>query len=119
VVNRDYSALLPAKEELFEFWSAKGGMITLRAWKGLLRECEKIRADAAGGMAVLKEEITKAAERGQQGIEYSRWMAFGVNRFAKGATPAQPEVRHPASREFRGGRFVDEPVTNPLFKDAG
>lgn len=118
-VKRDYTALLPAKEEIIEFWTAKSGKITQRAWDGLLRECEKIRADGAGGMAVLKDELAKAAERGQQGIDHSRWLAYGVNRFAKSTTAAQPEVRHPASREFRNGRFVDEPVTNPLLKGAG
>lgn len=117
VVDHDYSALLPAMNDLFEFWAAKSGKITQRAWKGLLRECEKIRADGAGGMAVLKQEITKSAERGQQGIDHSRWLAYGVNRFAKGATAAQPEQKHPASRVFTAARgFDDEPVTNPVLK---
>jgi hypothetical protein len=116
-VKRDYSALLPAKEEIIEFWTAKSGKITQLAWNGLLRECEKIRADGAGGMVVLKDELAKAAERGQQGIDHSRWMAYGVNRFAKAATAAQAEFKHPAAREFRNGRFVDEPATNEILSE--
>ena len=92
IAKRDYASLLPAKAEIVDFWNAKSGSVTLRAWNGLLRECEKIRVDAAGGMAVLKDELTKAAERGQQGIDHARWMAYGVNRFAKNGTPAQAKT---------------------------
>jgi hypothetical protein len=79
-------------DELLAFWTAKSGKITKLAWEGLLRESEKIRADASGGMSVLKDELAKAAERGQQGLDHSRWLAYGANRFTKAASPAQAKT---------------------------
>ena len=83
------SNLREAADELLDFWANKSGKVTERAWTLLLGQAEKIRADHNGGMKVLKEELQRAAGYGQQGLDYSRWLAYGKPRFN---TPAQAKT---------------------------
>jgi hypothetical protein len=83
------SNLREAADELLDFWANKSGKVTERAWTLLLGQAEKIRADYNGGMKVLKEELQRAAGYGQQGLDYSRWLAYGKPRFN---TPAQAKT---------------------------
>jgi hypothetical protein len=94
---------------LREFWSVKKGTRSERAWKRLCNKLSTfapkdrvpaLQAACNAGWADIYEPVPPRARTGQFG-------AYG----------AEPESKHPASREFRNGRFVDEEAlgTNPVL----
>lgn len=94
-------------ELLREFWSVKKGTRSERAWKRLCNKLSTfapkdrvpaLQAACNAGWADIYEPVPPRPRAGQFG---------GI----------EAEVRHPASREFRNGRFVDEdgPTTNPAL----
>jgi Arc/MetJ-type ribon-helix-helix transcriptional regulator len=102
------------KPELLSFWSEyKAGKKTRAAAALLITGCQDLLDKY--GEKVLREQIALACANNWQSITLKGYEQYGLPRRIGGA-PAQPEVKHPASREFRGGRFVDEepPVTNPV-----
>lgn len=106
------------KPELLEYWRKyKSGKKTEVAARILINGCRKIAERY--GQAALREQIELACGYGWENITLANYERYGVpaRKQAISAAPEQP--KHPASREFRNGRFVDEdlPVTNPLLKE--
>jgi hypothetical protein len=96
-------------ELLQEFWSVKKGTRSERAWKRLCNKLSNfapkdrepaLQAACNAGWADIYEPLPPRARTGQFG-------GYGI----------EPDSKHPASREFRNGRFVDEepPATNPAL----
>jgi len=111
--KKEINKCLEQHEELIrEFWAVKGGSKGDTAWKLLMTELTKLQDKH--GDAVVTEQLHLAINGKWQGISAARYEQF---KAPKGGAPAQPEFKHPAAREFRNGRFVDEPVTNPILKD--
>jgi len=105
---------LQKHEELIrEFWRLKKGSKGSTAWKLLNTELKNLQAKY--GDAVVEEQLQLAINGKWAGIRLSNYEAF---KAPKGNAPAQPEFKHPAAREFRNGRFVDEdgPTTNPVLE---
>ena len=102
---------------ILEFWRVKKGSRGQTAWKLLITELTKLQE--RHGHAVVKEQLELGINAKWYGVVAARYEQF---RAPKAGRPAEPEVvpKHPASRLFRNGRFVDEeePVTNPLLADA-
>ena len=105
--------LEPESEFIREFWKHKKGSKGQVAWKLLTAELEKIRS--AYGLPVVSEQLQLAINGKWQGITLRNYENFSA---PKGNTPPQPVHKHPAAREFRNGRFVDEdgPTTNPALE---
>ena len=63
---------------------------------------------------IAREQLDLAVNNRWNGISLSNYEKF----LPKAATAAQAEFKHPAAREFRNGRFVDEdgPTTNPALE---
>jgi len=105
---------LSRHEELIaEFWKVKKGSKGETAWK--LLNTELVKLQSKYGDAVVEEQLQLAINGKWAGIRLSNYEQF---KAPKGSTPAQPEYKHPASRVFQGGRFVDEdgPTTNPALE---
>ena len=114
IVSMSLSAELEPEAELIrEFWRIKKGSKGETAWKLLTGELLKIRSKH--GNTVMREQLELAINGKWQGITLRNYENFAA---PKGNTPAQPEHKHPAAREFRNGRFVDEdgPTTNPALE---
>jgi hypothetical protein len=114
IVSMSLSAELEPEAELIrEFWRLKKGSKGETAWKLLTGELLKIRSKH--GNTVMREQLELAINGKWQGITLRNYENFSA---PKGNTPAQPEHKHPAAREFRNGRFVDEdgPTTNPALE---
>lgn len=89
---------------IVEFWAVKKGVRSERVWN---RICDKLRG-------WVPKERKEALERS---ISNGWGDVFDppVPRFTRPNQPPEPP-RHPAAREFRNGKFVDEePVTNPVL----
>jgi hypothetical protein len=95
---------------LREFWSVKKGTRSERAWNRLCNKLSTfapkdrepaLQAACNAGWADIYEPVPPRARTGMFG-------GFGT----------EPEGKHPASREFRNGRFVDEetPVANQVLR---
>jgi hypothetical protein len=106
-----HPSLIQHRELIEEFWRVKRGSKSEQGWKLLMTELEKLQK--LYGDPVVEEQLRLASNGLWKGISVRLYEQF---KAPKGATPAQPEHKHPASREFRGGRFVDEepPATNPV-----
>ena len=99
--------LLGCADLLVEFWAVKKGTRStpvfnrvankLLSWTPAERQEALERAIASGWGDVFQPQ--------PKGAGKPAW--------------APPEFKHPAAREFRNGRFVDDepPVTNPILKD--
>ena len=98
------SELVPFADLIAEFWKGKKGSKGETALNLLITNLSRIHAKY--GADVVKEQL-------QLGISAKTWNSITLTnyeRFAlKGPTAAQPQVKHPAAREFRNGRFLDEP----------
>jgi hypothetical protein len=107
--------LLPVAELVHEFWRAKKGSRGDTAWKLLMTELLKIRQRY--GEAVVREQLQLAINGKWMGITLLRYEQF---KQPVGGRPNEvAEVpKHPASRLFQNGRFVDEdgPTTNPALQ---
>ena len=88
---------------ILEFWRVKKGSKGDTAWKLLITELQKLQAKH--GDAVVQEQLQLAINGKWAGVRLAAYEQFKAPR---GGPAMQPEVRHPASREFRNGRFVDE-----------
>ena len=101
--------------EILAFWKVKKGAKNEQAWSMLLTELEKIQAKH--GDAVVLEQL-------QLGVQSGTWSSISLARYEQfKPKPGRPnevaEVpKHPASRLFQNGRFVDEdgPTTNPALQ---
>jgi hypothetical protein len=105
------------RDKLETFWrEGKSGKKSKHAaallFSGLRSIAEKY------GEKVVLEQLELATAKGFDNITLKNYEQFGVARRNTAATPAQPEHKHPAAREFRNGRFVDEdgPTTNPALE---
>jgi len=107
--------LKPVSAELLDFWKHKGGKTTKRAWDGIIRESRKIIDHKDGSIDVIREELNHAAARGQQGIEYTRWIAYKATPKAKPYWQQEPEMKHPAHRDFTAERIAAEKEGNQNF----
>jgi hypothetical protein len=96
--------LADCAELLQEFWFVKKGTRSERAWNRLINKLrtfsEKDRLEA----------LQAACNAGWADVYEPKPPLIN-------GKPAQPELKHPAAREFRGGRFVDEPTTNPALEN--
>jgi hypothetical protein len=104
------------KSELLEFWQKyKSGKKTEVAARILVSGCRKIAERY--GQAALKEQIELACGYGWENITLANYERFGLPARKPGGIAAMSEMKHPASREFRNGRFVDEdgPTSNPVL----
>jgi len=100
-------------DDIKAFWKAKKGAKNERAWAILLTELEKILSKYGEG--AMLDQLRLGTQAGTwNSISCARYEQFSKPRSGPGS---QPEHKHPAAREFRNGRFVDEPVTNPILKD--
>jgi len=97
------------KALIAEFWQAKKGSKGETAWNLLIGQLGKIQAKY--GPTVCAEQLQLAINAPWQSITLQKMEQF----MPKGATPAQAEHKHPAAREFRNGRFVDEPATGGVL----
>jgi hypothetical protein len=103
------------KPDLLAYWREdKGGKKSEAAARTLINGCRAIRDKY--GDKVLRDQIEMARGYGWENITLRNYEAHGLPR-SRGGAPAQPEIKHPAAREFRNGRFVDEdgPTTNPAL----
>ena len=85
------------EKEILEFWKAKGGKKSERAWTRLMGQLSKIHAHLNVGRSVTGREqfldqIDLAIAKGFESIEFSNFQAFANP--GKGAAP-KPEQRHP------------------------
>ena len=102
------------KADLLCYWREdKAGKKSESAAKTLISSCRAIR-DRYGDK-VLRSQIELARGYGWENITLSNYEKFGLPR-SRGGAPAQPEHKHPAAREFRNGRFVDEPTTGGVLE---
>lgn len=108
-----FEALQQHAELIEEFWRVKKGSKGDTAWKLLQTELGKLQASY--GDAVVAEQLKMAINGKWAGVSASRYEQFRAPRGGQQQPPEQ--VKHPASREFRNGRFVDEegPTTNPAL----
>jgi hypothetical protein len=106
--------LEPFADLIQDFWKIKGGSKNDRAWSLLQTELTKLQK--AHGDEVTRHQIELAINGKWKGITEANFTRFSA---PKGNAFAQPEFKHPAAREFRNGRFVDEdgPTTNPVLKE--
>ena len=102
--------LAPHKVWIREFWQSKKGAKSETAFNLLIENLEKIHAKY--GAQVLEEQLKLGINGRWQSITLKNLETFA----AKGATPAQPEVRHPASRVFTAKDF-DGPRTGGVLSD--
>lgn len=114
------SELLFFADDLKTWWAlrrkqhGKQAIGTEQAWKASQNALLAILR--VHGRKVAQDTVTAALANGWRGIRES----YAVLPKAVRANEAPEPTRHPASREFRNGRFVDEelPVTNPILKGA-
>ena len=101
--------LADLEDLLREFWSVKKGTRSERAWKRL---CNKLRTFAP---ADREPALQAACNAGWADIYEPAPPRPRPGQFAA----PEPAPKHPASRLFMNGRWVDEepPVTNPLLVD--
>lgn len=101
-----------------EFWRVKRGSRGDTAWK--LLEAELLKLQTAHGDAVVAEQLQLAINGKWQGVSARRYEEFQAAKGSRANSgfqgPPEPS-RHPASRVFQGGRFVDEEpaATNPVL----
>ena len=102
------------KTDLLAYWREdKGGKKSEAAARTLINGCRAIREKY--GDKVLRDQLELARGYGWENITLRNYEAHGLPRARNGA-PIQPETRHPAAREFRNGRFVDdEPAANGVL----
>lgn len=83
------AALLPVVSELLEFWPARSGAKTQRAWKLMLSEAERIQGHTHGGTDILRAQLLQGVKakiqkgRGWASLDFDRWLQFGT----KAGTP--------------------------------
>ena len=108
-----YPNLLTHQELIEEFWRVKRGSKSHQGWALLMTELTKLQK--LYGDEVVAEQLRLAANGLWKGVSVRLYEQFKTQW---GNTPAQPEHKHPAAREFRNGRFVDEdgPTTNPALE---
>jgi hypothetical protein len=95
---------LKKHEELIrEFWRLKKGSKGSTAWKLLNTELKNLKAKY--GDAVVEEQLQLAINGKWAGIRLSNYEAF---KAPKGNAPAQPEMKHPAHRDFTAERLERE-----------
>lgn len=89
---------------IVEFWAVKKGVRSERVWN---RICDKLRGWVPKER---KESLERSISNGWGDV-----FEPPAPRFTRTNQPPEP-TRHPAAREFRNGKFVDEePVTNPVL----
>jgi hypothetical protein len=107
------------KADLLEFWREyKSGRKSRAAADLLIKGIREI--DAKYGQKVVMAQLELAKANCWESITLSNYERFGLPR-SQGNSYVPPEPpKHPASRLFMNGRWVDEepPVTNPLLADA-
>ena len=99
--NKSLSMSIPAELEpenelIREFWKIKKGSKGQTAWKLLMTELEKIRAKHS--LSTVKEQLQLAINGKWQGITLKNFESFSAPR---GATAAEPQLKHPAYRDAR------------------
>lgn len=74
------AGLLPVEHELLSFWAEKAGTSSLRAWRVLLTELEKIQHAPGGGTEVVREQLIQATQAGWRSVTCTNWLAYGQKR---------------------------------------
>jgi hypothetical protein len=83
------AALLPVVSELLEFWPARSGAKTQRAWNLMLSEATRIQGHTHGGTEILRAQLLQGVKakiqkgRGWASLDFDRWLQFGT----KAGTP--------------------------------
>jgi hypothetical protein len=101
------------KPKLSEYWrDYKAGRKSKPAAATLISGVRKI-AEKYGQQVVL-DQLDLACAYNWENVTLANYERFGLPVRKGGGPAAVPEMKHPASREFRNGRFVDEdgPTTN-------
>lgn len=95
--------LSEAAESLLDFWEQKSGRATHRAWVSLLTNCDKILRDKRGSMDILRAELDSATQGGFRGLNYERWLAYGVKTDS-------------GTFQGRRGAFEEDLSNHPAYK---
>ena len=114
--KQEVSKCLEEHGELIrEFWRIKKGSRGDTAWKLLMTELTKLKEKH--GDAVVKEQLQLAINGKWAGISLARYEQFKQPVGGRASDPLDVP-KHPASRLFQNGRFVDEdgPTTNPALQ---
>ena len=91
-------------EELIrEFWKVKKGSRNSRAWSLLLTELSKIQTEFSSERAA--EQLTLAINGLWKGITINNMQRFEP---AKKSWQQEPEMKHPAHRDFTAERLAEE-----------
>lgn len=104
------------KDKLTEYWrDYKAGRKSKPAAATLVNGLRKIAEKY--GQQVALDQLELACAYNWENITLANYERFGLPVRKPGGPAVMPEVKHPASREFRNGRFVDEdgPTTNPAL----
>lgn len=104
------------KAKLTEYWRGyKAGRKSKPAAATLVNGLRKIAEKY--GQQVALDQLELACAYSWENITLANYERFGLPTRKGGGPAVMPEVKHPASREFRNGRFVDEdgPTTNPAL----
>lgn len=117
--------LLPVALPLLDFWAAKAGKKTEKAWKGLLTELQRIWNDPAGGTDVLRRQLEMGIEaktygNGWQSITYANWSKYGKewHRQCKKETHVDVAARAIAFLKNQGSATVEPIQSNFLLNGA-
>lgn len=104
------------KDKLTEYWrDYKAGRKSKPAAATLVNGLRKIAEKY--GQQVALDQLELACAYSWENITLANYERFGLPVRKPGGPAVMPEMKHPASREFRNGRFVDEdgPTTNPAL----
>ena len=101
------------KPKLTEYWrDYKAGRKSKPAASTLINGLRKIAEKY--GQQVALDQLELACAYNWENITLANYERFGLPVRKGSGGPVEPQTKHPASREFRNGRFVDEepPATN-------
>ena len=93
------------RDDLVSYWQEKGGKKSERAAKLLFSELAKI--EERYGRDVIKAQLELAAAKGFDSVTLHNYEQFGIKQ-PKPAWQQEPEMKHPAHRDFTAERLEAE-----------
>lgn len=117
-LNQQINKCLESHGDLIrEFWRIKKGSRGQTAWKLLMAQLCKMQE--RHGDAVVKDQLEMAINGKWAGISVARYEQFKAPKGGRLAEAADA-TKHPASRLFMNGQWVDDqsPVTNSVLRGA-
>ena len=102
--------LKPFKDAIDAYWRVKQGSKSDTAWTRLMNNLLKFLDKY--GKDVVEEQLGKAESGKWKGIELSNYESMQPAKKA-----VEPEVKHPAYRDFTAERLEQEAATNNILKE--